>query len=215
MPFFQSEEGTATEGIHYCVNRDCELWEMQQPQTAGHSIAAFGNDGSITVIRKGGFSQNEENLMGVRNMLVKHLPETIEICKTVSDREMGADLVLSCSICEIKREIQVTRVLDSGYARTSGRSDVAWKKYSALQILENLLESISKKSARYSAFDIANMILILDPTVDVFWSVILRMNLTKLRDHLAENDWFSIVMLSPEHVIRLGGSDLRGWCNCP
>lgn len=214
MPFFPSDENSVTDGINYCIERSCELFEMQQPQETGESFSCFGSDGSVTVIRKGPFSTNEGNLDIIRNYLNKHLPAESTASVLTNKVESGADLTVKCNACNSTFDIQVTRVLDSAYAMSSRQSDVTWKKYTALEIAERLEGSIKAKSVHYSPTDTASMVLVLDPTVDVFWSVFLCMDMDKLRDYLSGSGWLSVIMISPTQVVRLAGSGIDSWCNC-
>ena len=214
MPFFRSEEGSETDGISYCTNDECELAEMQQPRSDGHSIASFDRNGGITVIRKGRFSVNEENLGRVSERLKKHLNFDKEIEATTGNNETGADLIVSCSHCLGTRDIQVTRILDSEYARSASNKDVVWKKYETMEVLRLINASIEKKTNRYSPEIVEKMCLVLEPTVDVFWSVIFKMDLEKFREYFSGQPWFSIVLVSPENVILISGAELSEWCQC-
>lgn len=214
MPFFRSEEGSETDGISYCTNGECELFEMQQPIFDGQSIVSFDLNGGITVIRKGNFSVNEENLERVGKRLKKHFNSDKTIEATTGSHETGADLVVSCSCCSTKRDIQVTRILDSEYAKSASNKDVVWKTYETMEVLRLIKASIEKKTRRYSPEMVEKMSLVLEPTVDVFWSVIFKMNQKKLREYFSEQPWFSIVLVGYENLIIISGAELREWCQC-
>ena len=211
MPFFRSEEGSETDGISYCTNDECELAEMQQPRFDRQSIVSFHRSGGITVMRKGRFTVNEGNLKSVIERLKKHLTDGKKIEATKGSKETGSDLTLFCSDCSRKRDIQVTRILDSEYAKSASNKDVVWKTYETMELLSLINTSIEKKTHRYPPESLKKMCLVLEPTVDVFWSVILKMDLVKLREYFSDQLWFSIVLVSPNHVITVSGEDLGNW----
>ncbi|MFT5727899.1 MAG: hypothetical protein ACI8PB_002044 [Desulforhopalus sp.] len=212
MPFFRSEDGSETDGISYCTNAECVLHGMQQPKSDGQSIVSFDLNGGFTVIRKGRFSENEENLERVIEMLKKHLSLDKKIEATTE--ETGADLVVSCSCGLVTRDIQVTRILDSKYASSASNSDVVWETYKTNEVLNLIARSIEKKTHRYAPEIVKEMCLVLDPTVDTFWAVIYKVNLEILREYFSRQPWFSIVLVSPENVILLSGAELSEWCQC-
>ncbi|WP_199611595.1 hypothetical protein [Flocculibacter collagenilyticus] len=214
MPFFRSEDGGETDGISYCTNIECELYDMQQPKFDGQSIVSFAQNGGIKTIRKGRFSVNEENLGVVSERLNKHFNLDKKIEVTSGDNETGADLVFSCSSCFGTRDIQVTRILDSEYARSASNNDVVWKTYETEEALNLIASSIEKKTRRYAPEIVKKMCLVLEPTVDTFWTVIYKTNLKKLKGHFSGQPWFSIVLVSPNNVILLSGAELNEWCQC-
>ena len=169
---------------------------------------------TITVIRKGKFTVNEGNLKFVIERLKKHLTADKKIETTKGDKETGSDLTFFCSNCSRKRDIQVTRILDSEYAKRANNNDVVWKTYEPLELLKLIDTAIEKKTHRYTPESIKKMCLVLDPTVDVFWSVIFKMDLVKLREYFSDQPWFSIVFVSPSNVINLSGEDIGEWCQC-
>jgi len=212
MVFFPSEGGFALEGkgIHQCIRADCELQGMSQPEHDGHSIAGFGSDGTVTLIQQGRTSQSEENLPTILARISRCLPERYTI-KLAVGFEVGVDIIVRCKICGAKREIQVTRAVDPGFARATCNSNVTWTTSEPAEVIKRLGAILDKKTKKHPGR--GDQVLVIDTAVDEMWTPILG-GLEEMRSLLSGSGWYSVMLIGPLGVVRVDGEDLEQWCVC-
>lgn len=210
LSFFPSEEDSPSKGLYECTLENCDLLGMSQPEQDGQSIAAFGKDGSVTVIRKGRVSQNELNLPIVIARIKGKIPNYLTV-HCVDGPERGADLIVKCSKCSSQKDIQVVRAVDHIFAKGCSKNEIFWKKYEAKEVIQRLQNELVKKTSRH--IDRADQILVIDTPVEAFWTPILG-GLSATRNMLGHSGWWSMVILSPSAVVTIDGNEPMCWCNC-
>ena len=212
LHFFPSEDNSFMAGIYNCVNEACELEGMQQPEREGQSIVGFGSDGNFTVIRKGSFSENEGNLPVVSLRLGRKLDNWLNVTP-FDGPEAGVDLLLRCEVCNVTREIQVTRAIDPKFAKEMRSAEVSWRIYRLQELVDRLINVVYRKTTKHSNSDKEQQILLLDCPVDILWPVVLE-GLTAAKQAVADTGWYSIAMLGPDNIIAITGSEPSDWCSC-
>lgn len=213
LVFFASGGGgEGTRGLYECVQADCELRGMSQPERDGQSIAGFGSEGRITFIQQGPTSENEENLPSVVAHFENAMPTNFNF-DIVRGAESGADLIARCEMCKAKIEIQVARAIDSGLARKNRHQAVAWAQYRPDEVVQRIIAVVDRKTNKYPESDRAQRVLALDASVDAVWTPILG-GLDQMRSLMSGRGWRSIVLVGPAAVIALAGEDVGHWCGC-
>lgn len=212
LSFFPSEEDSPSKGLYECTLENCDLLGMSQPEHDGQSIAGFGKDGSITVIRKGRVFQNEKNLPTVIARIKEKIPNHLAVHLVHGlETEKGVDLTVKCSKCDSQKDIQVVRAVDPIFAKGCSTNEIFWKKYEATEVIQRLQKELDKKTLKHN--DRAKQILVIDTPVEAFWTPILG-GLKATRNMLGHSGWWSVVILSPSAVVTIDGNEPMYWCNC-
>lgn len=213
MVFFPSGGGTTgPDGLYECIRADCELRGMSQPEQEGQSIAGFGKDETVTIIRNGPVSQNEDNLSAVKARMQSQLPNRV-IMFRATGAEIGRDLIVRCEICTAERDVQVTRAVIERFAQKSRDSKITSATFSAEELVECIRAIVDKKTKICPDAVRVGRILAIDATVDVFWTVILG-GLEATRSFLSGRDWFSLVFVTHSAVVIIDGKEMEQWCHC-
>lgn len=198
---------------YVCYTQDCELKGRLQPEQDGASAVAWNRDGNAQVFQRGATSQNEGNLPTTIARLSEHLPERFQVTELTGggNVEAGVDLVVACGVCSAQTEAQVVRSVSPKLAKAARGNAAAWTSETPEKTISRLAETIRKKTLRYAAHDIATRLLVIDATVDTFWTA--AVNKALVRTLVEQTPWLGIVLTGPSTLIWAKGTGPR--CTCP